>query len=26
VDATGMAPLPLPPGAPRPDGPIVWLP
>jgi hypothetical protein len=26
VEATGMAPLPLPPGAPRPDGPIVWLP
>ena len=26
VDATGMVPLPLPPGAPRPDGPIVWLP
>jgi len=26
VNATGMVPLPLPPGAPRPGGPIVWLP
>ena len=26
VSATGMVALPLPPSAPRPDGPIVWLP